>query len=98
MNRMLVAVSAALLVSTGLVFANDIVPGSDTYVRDQQTASDTSVVLGSRDVGTVYGYPSVDAAPRTPASDRADDRAIDRATGSATATSSSVVVPGSDSF
>ena len=98
MNRMFFAVSAALLVSTGLVFANDIVPGSDTYVRDQQTSSDTSVVLGSRNTGNAYGYPSVNAERHTLASDRADDRAIDRAAGSATVASSGTIVPGSDSF
>lgn len=105
MNRTLFAVTAAaLLVSGGIGLANDVVPGSDTAIRNAQTRDDAMIASGAyggRAVGTQtdYGYPA-QAAPRSRASDRADDRAANRTARvpSADAARGGALVPGSDSF
>ncbi|WP_062016131.1 hypothetical protein [Aureimonas sp. AU4] len=104
MNRIVIAASAALLLSTGMSFASDIVPGSDTAVRDRQTAADQAVASGAFGARagneTRFGYPTRNEGVRAPAAstNRADDRAANRTARVPTPTSHGALVPGSDSF
>lgn len=104
MNRTLLAASAALLLSTGLGLAAEIVPGSDTSVRDRQSAGDWAVASGryGHDAGsaTRFGYPTRNEGTQAPsaANDRADDRAANRTARVPASGLNDALVPGSDSF
>ncbi|MBB3950790.1 hypothetical protein [Aureimonas jatrophae] len=104
MNRTVFAAAAALLLSTGMTLAADIVPGSDTAVRDQQSSEDWAVASGAygnrAGAETRFGYPTRNEGVRAPAAatDRADDRAANRTARLPVPTSHGALVPGSDSF
>lgn len=100
MNRPLLA-AAALLLSTGLASANDLVPGSDQGVREADAAANRSVIVGiggARErTATAYGFPASrpDAARGTEA---ADDQGTARTARTPAANLGGRLVPGSDSF
>lgn len=104
MNRTLLAATAALVLSTGMGHAADVVPGSDTAVRDRQTSDDFAVASGAyrerAGAETRFGYPIRREGARAPAAatDRADDRAVNRTARVPAPGMNGVLVPGSDSF